>query len=191
MGGNEIRAAGWDDVSEQDDEEDLFRREMSDVRRLGNVPDTAEVTQRRPPPLPLQRIADDRAVMRELLSGSDEDELGAERGESLSYLREGYQRRVLRRLKRGQFSIHGELDLHGMTAVEARGALADFLLECRRRDCRCVRIIHGKGRRSTNHGPVLKGKVDRWLRQRDEVIAFCSARPVDGGTGAVYVLMRP
>jgi DNA-nicking Smr family endonuclease len=86
--------------------------------------------------------------------------------------------------------VAAELDLHGMTSELARSALREFMAECRRRDHRCVRIIHGKGRGSSNRGPVLKGKVNRWLRQRDDVLAFCSARPVDGGTGALYVLLR-
>ncbi len=169
---------------------DLFRQAMRDVRRIDR-PGRVEPRRRRPAPIPYQRLADDRAVVKELLyPESESDDLGAELGEALSYLREGYQRRLLRKLRRGQFARGGELDLHGMTSNEARPALAEFLAEARRRAWCCVRIVHGKGRRSSNRGPVLKGKVDRWLRQRDEVIAFCSARPVDGGTGAVYVLLR-
>jgi DNA-nicking Smr family endonuclease len=106
------------------------------------------------------------------------------------YGRPGLQRRILRRLRRGHYSLAAELDLHGMTVPVARVALQAFLQECRRRDLRCVRIIHGKGRRSSNEGPVLKVKVDRWLRQREDVLAFCSAQPADGGTGAIYVLLR-
>lgn len=175
-----------------DSDTELFRAAMRDVRPLDRR--DAPVTRRNlPPPIPHQRLADDRAVVDALLTpehDDDDDELGAERGEALSYLRDGYPRRVLRKLRRGQFSAGTELDLHGMTVAAARVELAAFLTEARRREWRCIRIIHGKGRRSSNRGPVLKGKVDRWLRQRDDVIAFCSARPVDGGTGAVYVLLR-
>ena len=77
-----------------------------------------------------------------------------------------------------------------MTVNTAREALALFLRDVRREHQTCVRIIHGKGKGSRHRGPVLKQKVNHWLRQRDEVLAFCSARPVDGGSGALYVLLR-
>jgi len=178
-------------VEEDDSNPDasVFREAMRDVRRL-SASDRADTGAPRPKPVPYQRWADERAVLRELLDPAEPDPLGAERGEALSYLREGYQRRILRRLRRGQYSIGAELDLHGMTVDVARRALTDFLAECHLRACTGARIIHGKGRRSRNDGPVLKGKVERWLRQRDDVIAYCSARSVDGGTGALYVLLR-
>lgn len=172
------------------DDTDLFRRAMHDVKPL-RKPERAEARPSLPPPVPAQRYADDRAVMAELLAPDrEQDGLGAERGEALSYLRDGYPRRLLRKLRRGQFALAAEIDLHGMTVSRAHAALSGFLAEARERSWNCVRVVHGKGRRSSNRGPVIKGKVDRWLRQRDEVIAFCSARPVDGGTGAVYVLLR-
>ena len=83
-----------------------------------------------------------------------------------------------------------ELDLHGMTVAEARPMLAEFIADSRQQRLRCVRIIHGKGFRSASAQPVLKGLVNNWLRQHDGVLAFCSARPADGGTGAVYVLLK-
>jgi DNA-nicking Smr family endonuclease len=107
-----------------------------------------------------------------------------------SYARPGLQRTVMRRLRRGDYRIGAELDLHGMTADAARGELARFLREAIGRELRCVRIIHGKGLGSEGRGPVLKPRVARWLRQRDDVLAYCSARPADGGTGALYVLLR-
>ena len=97
---------------------------------------------------------------------------------------------MLRKLRRGQFQIGPALDLHGMTVATAREALTRFLHAARREGRSCVRIIHGKGNGSRHRGPVLKLKINHWLRQRDEVLAFCSARPVDGGTGAIYVLLR-
>jgi DNA-nicking Smr family endonuclease len=174
----------------EDSDTDLFRQAMRDVRRMDGR-NRVEPVPRRPAPIPHQRLADERKVLHELLAPEQEvHDLGAERGEALSYLRDGYPRRLLRRLRRGHFALGGELDLHGMVTDEARMALAEFLAEAHQRHWSSVRIIHGKGRRSSNRGPVLKGKVDRWLRQRDDIIAFCSARPVDGGTGAVYVLLR-
>jgi DNA-nicking Smr family endonuclease len=77
-----------------------------------------------------------------------------------------------------------------LRADEARIALAEFLLHCSRNERRCVRIIHGKGLRSKNREPVLKHKLRHWLMQREDVLAFCQARPVDGGSGAVIVLLK-
>lgn len=96
----------------------------------------------------------------------------------------------MRRLARGGFSVQAEIDLHGMTASEAHEALAGFVEDSRARGLTCIRVVHGKGRGSGARGPVLKLKVDRWLRQWSGVLAFVSARQVDGGTGAVYVLLR-
>jgi DNA-nicking Smr family endonuclease len=86
--------------------------------------------------------------------------------------------------------LQAELDLHGMISVEARQAVAAFLAECCKRGKRCVRIIHGKGLGSKNKEPVLRTKVKHWLMQKDEVLAFCQARTMDGGSGAVVVLLK-
>lgn len=113
-----------------------------------------------------------------------------EHGETLSYLRPDSPPALLRKLRRGQFSVAASLDLHGMSIDEARSSIARFFQE-QRRDVRCcVRIVHGKGNRSIGQVPVLKRMVNHWLPQRDDVIAFCSAPPHDGGTGAIYVLLR-
>ncbi|RFA28263.1 DNA mismatch repair protein MutS [Alkalilimnicola ehrlichii] len=174
----------------QDDDPDdrrLFEQAMQGVRRLATdkvVPATP-----RPAPVPRKTVEDEQQVMRDILSDLFEP-ADLATGEELEYARPGLQHRVLRKLRRGQYSVQSELDLHGLTVPLARIAVADFLKACGERKLRCVRIIHGKGRRSSNKGPVLKTKVEHWLRQRDEVLAFCSARQVDGGTGAVYVLLR-
>lgn len=110
--------------------------------------------------------------------------------DELLFSRGGLQHNVLRKLRRGQYRCDAELDLHGLRVEEARRALSHFLLGALREKRQCVRIIHGKGHSSQQSQPVLKGKVNHWLRQRDEVLAFCSARPADGGTGALYVLLR-
>ena len=177
-------------MDDGDDKElDLFRAEMSGVRPLRH--DRAEPAAPRPAPIPHQRLADEAAVLRELLADpGDRHDLGVEAGEALAYLQPGIQRRVLRRLGRGQYALTAELDLHGLSAREAKAELDAFLGECLRRGRLCVRVVHGKGRGSGNRGPVLKAKVALWLQRRDDVLAFCSARPVDGGTGAVYVLLR-
>ena len=113
---------------------------------------------------------------------------GAFSGEDLWYAKPGVQLSLMRKLRRGQFSARAELDLHGLRSEDARVVVAEFLLE-RLRGWRCVRIIHGKGLGSGPKGPVIKQKLGGWLRQSKNVLAFCSARPVDGGTGALYILL--
>ncbi len=113
-----------------------------------------------------------------------------ETGEELSFVRPGLSRQILRRLRRGEWVSQAELDLHGLTKLEAKIELVNFLFGCGRRGIRCIRIIHGKGLRSKNREPVLKLHVRHWLMQRDEVLAFVQARPVDGGGGAVMVLLK-
>ena len=119
----------------------------------------------------------------------DARELDVESGDELDYRRDGVPLAELRRLRRGEYSVRDELDLHGMTQDEARLALGAFLAEAELQGRRCLRIIHGKGRGSGQRGPVLKSAVNRWLRRHAAVRAFCSARPNDGGTGALYVLI--
>ncbi len=169
-----------------DEESRVFRKAMTDTRPLPSKP-----LRRGPKPKPRARFA--RAAEVEVLEASltglpDPDEPLL--GEGLYYAKPGVQHAVLRKLRRGHFSVGAELDLHGLRSEDARLALTGFLKTVRGQRMRCVRIIHGKGYRSGPRGPILKQKLNGWLRQRDEVIAFCSARPVDGGTGAVYVLLN-
>ncbi len=140
-------------------------------------------------PVPEQTLRDQRAVMDSLLS-DDYEPAEVETGEELLYSRPGLQHSVMHKLRRGQYAIEAQLDLHGNTVPEARERVSAFIREMQAQDRRCVRIIHGKGKSSTGKLPVLKGKVNAWLRQKDEVLGFCSARPSDGGTGAIYVLLR-
>jgi DNA-nicking Smr family endonuclease len=143
-----------------------------------------------PAPIPLQRLRDERAVLDESLTTSAHPDAGTASGEELVYVRAGIPKSVLRNLRRGHWVIREALDLHGMTSPQARQATAAFLAMCLQRGVRCVRIIHGKGLRSPNREPVLKRKLANWLMQRDEVLAYCEARPSDGGSGAVVVLLR-
>lgn len=175
-----------DDDPVDPDERELFREAVREVRPLSS--DRRAPSAPRPAPRPSQREADEAEARAALASGALDDPV-VEPGEELVYARPGVQKRVLRRLRRGQYAIEAELDLHGMTRARAAPALAEFLQHARARRLGCVRIIHGKGRRSTNEGPVLKPAVAGWLRRRAEVLAFCSARPVDGGSGALYVLL--
>ena len=143
---------------------------------------------RRPSTRPRQSEDDERAVLAELLVGPYEPE-AIEAADLLAYRAPGLQDSVWRRLKRGSFRIGAELDLHGFNREHAQLAVIRFLADCQDRGLRCLRIIHGKGRGSPNSGPVIKALLDGWLRRRKDVLAFCSARPHDGGTGAVYVLL--
>ena len=155
------------------------------------APARAEHPRRKIPPVAGQRLQDERRALAESLSELPAWDVDAETGDELVYLRNGLGTQTLRRLRRGHWVIQDELDLHGHTAAEAREALAAFLHACLRRGFRCVRIIHGKGLRSRNREPVLKTKVGHWLRQRQEVLAYCQARQADGGGGAVIVLLQP
>lgn len=145
---------------------------------------------KKPPPPPRARFAraDDRAVLEESMAGGPGD-VGLENGEELSFRRPHVPQHVLRDLKRGRYSIQDELDLHGLTANEARLMLREFMHDVLLQGLRCVRIVHGKGLRSGPGGPVLKVKLNRWLPQWNEVLAFTTAPPRDGGTGALYVLL--
>lgn len=108
----------------------------------------------------------------------------------LLYQRPGLQHREMRRLRRGQISREDELDLHGLTVEQAARQVAEFLTECQANGLRCVSIIHGKGLRSGTQGPVLKSSLGQWLQRYEEVLAVSPAQPRDGGSGAVYVLLR-
>ena len=134
------------------------------------------------------RRADEARVLADSLA-FDAHDLDVESGDELGYRCDGTSESVLRRLRRGEYAIRDEIDLHGMTQDEARAALGAFLSEAMLHGQRCVRIIHGKGRGSGHRGPVLKSAVNRWLRRHAAVAAFCSARRNDGGTGALYVLL--
>ncbi|GAB3040842.1 MULTISPECIES: Smr/MutS family protein [Oleiagrimonas] len=165
----------------------LFRDAVGPVRRIETEAPAPEKP--RPRPRAHMREADEAAVAGDLLRAEYDPAL-IEIGEELSYLREGHSPKLLRRLKRGQFSIQGETDLHHMNAEAARTSILDLLDEAHTEGWRCVRIVHGKGLRSRPGGPVLKGLTDRLLRRRSDVLAFASARPAQGGTGATVVLLR-
>ncbi len=170
-----------------DDDVGLFRRQVSGVRPLNR--DAVPPLPGRASPRALFRKRDEREALRESLA-ADVESMEFESGECLSYRSPTVGRRSFRKLARGKFSVQSEIDLHGLTVAEAKTVLAEFIEKSAGRGHRCVRVIHGKGLGSGGRGPVLKRKVDVWLRQWDAVLAFVSARQVDGGTGAVYVLLR-
>lgn len=166
-----------------------FRRKVGRVEPLTPQGRIAALPSR-PEPLPLQRWADDAAVLRESLSDEYGGEWLLESDDTLSYRRSGLGPDVVRKLRKGHWSVMAQIDLHGLRVDEARQAVGQFLRDCVRQEKRCVRIIHGKGLGSVNRTPVLKEKVRRWLTQRDEVLAFSEARPEDGGSGVVVALLK-
>ncbi|MHB8254248.1 MAG: Smr/MutS family protein [Acidiferrobacter sp.] len=170
-----------------EDSKKVFAGAVVGVRKLAQ--DRVAPYRPRLRPSPQQTRRESLAIQAEMLTFASHDiDVGTD--EELLFLRSGVTKDVVRRIKRGQIAIEGELDLHGLTVEQARLAFAGFLHEAFDQGRRCIRIIHGKGLRSEARLPVLKGCVNAWLRQKDEVLAFCSARPEDGGTGAVYVLLK-
>ncbi|PID49488.1 MAG: DNA mismatch repair protein MutS [Proteobacteria bacterium] len=161
---------------------------MQDVTPLQPVNQAVHDTPK-PPAIPIKTIEDEQQVLLDMFS-DEYDPTEIQPGDILSYLRPGVQHRIFNKLRRGEYRLAAELDLHGLNARQARGYLAEFLITVYPLQGECVRIIHGKGNRSDHRGPILKTKVNHWLRQHDRVLAFYSARPVDGGTGAVYVLLK-
>ena len=168
---------------------ELFRRTIGDVKPL-TPSGKAEPNTERPLPIPRQRMADEQAALEESLSDEFNVDTLLDTDGELSYARPGISGDILRKLRRGNWVIQAQLDLHGMRREEARDALGEFLRNAVKRGLRCVRVIHGKGLGSVNKEPILKSKVRSWLVQKEEVIAFCQARAADGGAGALVVLLK-
>ena len=181
--------AGRDGDEDHESETALFRAAMRGVRRLNLAP-----RQVAPPPRPRPRAhfarADRQAVLAESLADLRQPLAPViETGEELQYRRPGVQEQVFRKLRSGHYRVEAELDLHGLTLPEATATLHAFLAESIFAGQRVLRIVHGKGRRSGHRGPVLKQLVNATLQRIGAVLAFASAREVDGGTGASLVLL--
>jgi DNA-nicking Smr family endonuclease len=169
------------------DDINLFREAVRDVRARPAVRMVSN--KRKPAAVARFTKADQQEVLREsLLPVADPATL--ETGDELSFRRHAIAPHVLRKLRSGGFAVAAEVDLHGLNAMEARAALREFVANALVREFTCIRVVHGKGRRSGPRGPVLKNVVNLWLRQCDAVLAFGSARANDGGHGAVYVLLK-
>jgi DNA-nicking Smr family endonuclease len=149
----------------------------------------ADIPRPRPPPLPLQREADERAALAEAMSDEVDLESLLLTDDGLSFRRPGIGADVVTRLRRGQWAVQQQLDLHGLNRDEARDALAGFIRHSHQRGQRCVRVVHGKGHGSPGRRPVLKAKVQHWLAQCRQVIAFAQASGPMGGAGALIVLL--
>jgi DNA-nicking Smr family endonuclease len=163
-----------------EDDRQVFTDAMRDVKPLERTERALPTS--RPAAVARSSRAARAALIEEALNGAPVEEIAFRRPE--------VSETVLRQLRRGRFSIEDEIDLHGLTRADARAELKRFVLEACDRGLGCVRVIHGKGRRSGPAGPVLKALVHEWLSQWDEVLAFVSAQLTHGGNGAVYVLLR-
>lgn len=165
----------------------LFRDSMRDVMPL-TVSDKVVHAHNHRRPIP-QHIQQDEQTMPED-SLSDHISLEIAAGDEWSFLRPGLSRQTLRRMRRGYWGIQAHLDLHGFTRDEARLEITTFLDASRKNNFRCVCVIHGRGLGSKNREPVLKTRIGNWLAQRNDVLAFCQARPENGGNGAVLILLK-
>lgn len=173
------------------DPDDLaaFRAAVADAKPLPKT-DRAHLGGPMPPPRPLQHIADEHAALHESLYGAITLQDRLEGGDEPNYTRNGLASTVLRDLRRGRWVIQDEIDLHGLNRQEARQLLAEFMVESLHYGKRCVRVIHGKGLSSPQKTSILRQLVRGWLAQREEVLAYCQAKPHDGGEGALIVLLR-
>jgi len=173
-------------------EKELFSRAIGPVKALPakHLPgQRAKIPLVQVAPIPVQQQLDELAVMREAISDGFDVESLLDTDEALSFRRPGMGPDVVRKLRRGGWSIQRQLDLHGLRREDARDALSAFIREAHKAGMRCVRVVHGKGLGSPGKTPVLKGRVQSWLVQKAEVIAFVQARPAEGGAGALVVLL--
>ena len=169
-------------------DQDLFARAIGATQPLrahGRVVHVPPPT----PPEPRQRALDEQAVLRESLSDEFDASTLLHVDEHLSFRRPGIGPDVTAKLRRGHWAVQGQIDLHGLRVDEAREALASFVRDAVRAGLRCVRVVHGKGLGSPGRAPVLKAKVHGWLIQKKEVLAFVQAKPLEGGAGALLVLL--
>jgi DNA-nicking Smr family endonuclease len=171
-------------------EKDLFARAIGatePLRRKASVPLAPEP----PAPIPVQHQLDEQRVLRESLSDEFDVTTLLDVDDAMSFRRPGIGTDVTARLRKGDWSIQAQVDLHGLRSDEAREALGSFIRTSHKQGLRCVRVVHGKGLGSPGKQPVLKTKTQRWLIQKNEVLAFVQAKPAEGGAGALVVLLAP
>lgn len=189
---NEIEAARVAAVAKAKAEKELFARSVGPVRALParHLPGhRAPLAVLQAAPIAVQQQRDELAVMREAISDEFDVETLLDTDEALSFRRPGIGPDVVRNLRRGGWSIQGHLDLHGLRREQARETLSQFIRDAHKAGWRCVRVVHGKGLGSPGKTPVLKARVQSWLVQKNEVLAFVQARPAAGGAGALVVLL--
>jgi DNA-nicking Smr family endonuclease len=171
-------------------ERTLFVRAAGEVRPIRGHR-RVDLAPEPPAPIAVQQQLDEQRVLREAISDEFDASTLLDIDDALSFRRPGIGTDVTRKLRMGEWSLQGEIDLHGLRRDEAREALTGFIREAHRRGWRCVRVVHGKGLGSPGKTPVLKSKVQSWLIQKNEVLAFVQARGDEGGAGALIVLLKP
>jgi DNA-nicking Smr family endonuclease len=180
---------------QKNSDEDLFADEMHGVAPLAPDPRGRLGAPAPSSTRPSRRAEDDAeayAQLADLVEGAGAFDI-ADTDEYFEGIAPGIDRRLLRQLKHGDYALQGHLDLHGLTAEEARGEVERFIDKARNEGKRCVLIIHGRGHHSKEGIAVLRDRLKVWLtrgRIAKSVLAFATARPADGGAGAVYVLLR-
>jgi DNA-nicking Smr family endonuclease len=175
-------------------EKELFAHSIGPVKALParhSPGQNADLSIPQPAPIPFQQQLDELAVMREAISDEFDGDALLDTDDSLSFRRPGIGLDVVRKLRRGAWRIQGQLDLHGLRRDDARDTLSKFIREAQKTGWRCVRVVHGKGLGSPGKTPILKGRVQSWLIQKIEVLAFAQARPAEGGACALVVLLAP
>jgi DNA-nicking Smr family endonuclease len=170
-------------------EKELFANSVGRVKPLV-AEKKAHLLPDLPPPIPAQKQLDEQAVLREALSDEWDTESLLDTDEALSFRRPGIGADVVRKLRKGEWSVQKQLDLHNLRTEEARDALGHFIRESYKNGIRCVRVVHGKGLGSPGKVSVLKPKVQSWLIQKNQVLAFVQATPAQGGAGALVVLLQ-
>jgi DNA-nicking Smr family endonuclease len=186
----DAEAARLEAAKRMEAERNLFARAVGQVQPIAAKP---RVQVQVPAPLPtrLQQDIDDAAALQESMSDEFDISTLLDVDDQMSFRRSGIGPDITRKLRKGEWRIQGQIDLHGLRSDEARNAVGQFLRDAKRMGWRCVRVVHGKGLGSPGKEPVLKSKVQRWLVQKNEVLAFVQARPADGGAGALVVLLGP
>ena len=169
-------------------EKTLFQRAVGPVKPLPSRP-RVELNGTPAPPKAFQQKLDDDRVLHQSLSDDFDVSTLLDTDDELSYRRSGIGTDVTQKLRKGHWSLQGQIDLHGLRSDEAREALGQFIRDAYKRGWRCVRVVHGKGLGSPGKTPVLKSKVQRWLVQKNEVLAFVQAKALEGGAGALVVLL--
>jgi DNA-nicking Smr family endonuclease len=177
------------DAARQAAAKDLFSRAVGKVQRL---PETGRMPMAKLPaePIAKQQALDDKAVLIEAISDQFDAATLLEVDDSLSFRRPGVGADVTAKLRKGEWAIQKQIDLHGLRRDDARETLSAFIHDCFKQGLRCVRVVHGKGLGSPGKTPVLKSRVHSWLVQKNEILAFVQARPMEGGAGALVVLLN-
>ena len=184
-----LEAAKLEALRRANAEKNLFIHAVGAVTTLDHAP-RVSLSPEPAKPLAQQQRLDDVNVLRESLSDDFDVSTLLDTDDELSYRSQGIGTDVTQKLRKGHWSLQGQIDLHGLRSDEAREALGQFIRDATKRGWGCVRVVHGKGLGSPGKTPVLKAKVQRWLVQKTEVLAFVQAKGSEGGAGALVVLLK-